>query len=193
MSTAASARRPGAVTASYVIWLIGAILSLIGAIFALFVGILALTGGAVFGGIAGAAVGSVILIFSIFVFVVAIIELVIVNRMRDGRNWARVTLTVLGILSLLGTVLPWFTGGWSSSSSWNFVGIVVLLLAIILMYVPGANAYFRASTPVPASAYSAPAAPYTTAMPVTPEQRAAGTTTTEPPAQRPDDGRPPVS
>jgi hypothetical protein len=145
MSTAAPERRPGAVTASYVIWLIGAILSLIGAVFAVVIGIIALTGGAVLGGIAGAAVGSVILIFAIFVFVVAIIELVIVTRMRDGRNWARVTLTVLGILSLLGTISPWFSGDATSSSPWNLVSVVIVLLAIILMYVPAANAYFRRS------------------------------------------------
>jgi len=140
----APAKRPGAVTAAYVIWLIGAILSLIGSIFALIVGIVALTGGAVFGGIYGAAAGSIVLLFAIFVFVLAIIELIIVNRMRDGRNWARVTLTVLGILSLLGTAIPWITGGWNSSSSGGVVGFVIVLIAIILMFVPSANAYFAA-------------------------------------------------
>ena len=146
MSTATPARRPGAVTTAYVIWLIGAILSLVGAIIAVFVGILAITGGAVFGGIAGAAAGSVVLLFAIFVLIIAIIALIIVNRMRDGRNWARATLLVLGILSLLGTMGPWIAGGWNSTSAWNIVDIVVLLLAIILMYVPASNAYFRANS-----------------------------------------------
>jgi hypothetical protein len=144
MSTAVPARRPGAVTASYIIWLIGAIVSLIGSVFGIFVGIIALTAGAALGGIAGAAVGSVVLIFAIVVLVIAIIELIIVNKMRDGRNWARVVLTVLGILSLVGSITPWFTYGWNSSSAWSLVQVVVLIVAIVLMFVPAANAYFAA-------------------------------------------------
>ena len=153
----APAKRPGAVTAAYVIWLIGAILSLIGSVFALIVGIVAITGGAVFGGIYGAALGSVVLLFAIFVFVLAVIELVIVNRMRDGRNWARITLTVLGILSLLGTAVPWFSGGWDTSSG-GVVSFVIELIAIILMFVPTANAYFAARSSAPAAPPVPPAA-----------------------------------
>lgn len=144
MSTAAPARRPGAVTAAYVIWLIGAIVSLIGSIFALIVGVVAIGAGAAIGGVVGAATGVVVLIFAIFVFIVALIELFIVNRMRDGRNWARVVLTILGILSLLGSIIPWFTAGWNTTSTWSVVQVVVLVIAIVLMYVPAANAYFAA-------------------------------------------------
>lgn len=198
MSTAAPARRPGAVTAAYVIWLIGAIVSLIGSIFALFVGILALTAGTAFGGLAGAAVGAVVLIFAIFVFIIAIIELIIVNRMRDGRNWARVVLTVLGILSLIGSIVPWFSAGFNSTSTWSIVQVVVLVIAIILMYVPAANAYFaeggtplagpavgRESYAAPSAAGTAPAAPPTTSMPAAPPAEA--------PSTDPGDGRPPVA
>ena len=144
MSTAAPARRPGAVTAAYVIWLIGAIVSLIGAIFALFVGVIALGAGAAAGGVTGAAAGAVVLVFAIFVFIIAIVELVIVNRMRDGRNWARTVLAGLGILSLIGAIVPWFSAGWNSSSSVSVVQVVILIIAIVLMYVPAANAYFAA-------------------------------------------------
>lgn len=144
MSTVAGAKRPGAVTASYVIWLIGAILALIGSAFAVVLGLLALTGGAVVGGIYGAAAGSIVLMFAIFILILAIVELVIVNRMRDGRNWARVTLTVLGILSLLGTAAAAFNGSGNSASSSGLLGGVIVLVAIILMFLPASNAYFAA-------------------------------------------------
>jgi hypothetical protein len=138
-----------------------------------------------------------VLIFAIFVFVIAIIELIIVNRMRDGRNWARIVLTVLGILSVIGSVVPWFSGGFNSTSFWSVVQVVVLIVAIILMYVPAANAYFASGGAYTGGAgmgggsYGAPqagtspAAPPTTAMPAAPP--------TEAPTARPDDGRPPMA
>ncbi len=39
---------------------------------------------------------------AIFAFVLAVIELIIVFKMRDGRNWARIVLLVLAILQVIG-------------------------------------------------------------------------------------------
>ncbi|GAB3794525.1 hypothetical protein GCM10028798_01410 [Humibacter antri] len=140
------------------------------------------------------------MIFAIFVFIIAIIELVIVNRMRDGRNWARVVLTILGILSVIGSIVPLFSAGFSSTSFWSLVQVVVLIIAIVLMFVPAANAYFASGGATPSSyappaapssapaappATAMPAAPPTTAMPVTPPAETAG--------QNPDDVRPPTT
>jgi len=146
MSTPAPAKRPGAVTAAYVIWLIGAIVSLLGAIFALIVGIFALTIGAAAAGLGGAAAGAIILVLAIIVFVIAIIELVIVSRMRAGRNWARVVLTVLGALSIASTIVQWAQDTGNAGTGFgSAVSVIIVLIAIILMYVPAANAYFASS------------------------------------------------
>ncbi|WP_033371352.1 hypothetical protein [Humibacter albus] len=145
MSTAAPVRRPGAVTAAYVIWLIGAIISLLGAIFALVIGIFALTIGAVAAGLGGAAAGAIILTLAIFVFIIAIIELIIVSRMRAGRNWARVVLTILGALSIASTIVQWAQNTSNAGTGvGSAISVAIVLLAIILMYVPTANAYFAA-------------------------------------------------
>ena len=65
-------------------------------------------------------------------------------KMRAGRNWARITLTVLGGLSVVSTLF-----GLSSASGVHLVvaliQMVLILVAIYFMYRPDANQYFAAS------------------------------------------------
>ena len=55
-----------------------------------------------------------------------------------GRNWARIVLTVIGALSLIGLVVSTVQGSWLSA-----IGAVVTIVAGVLMWLPSANAYFR--------------------------------------------------
>lgn len=66
-------------------------------------------------------------------------ELVLIFVMRSGRNWARVLLTVFGGLGILGD-LSWVI---NAGRGVNVASMVVTALAIVLMYVGGANAFFR--------------------------------------------------
>lgn len=58
-------------------------------------------------------------------------------KVRSGRNWARMTLTVLMII---GVAYDAYTGTLLSSG----VGLLISALAVILVYLPSANAYFAA-------------------------------------------------
>lgn len=123
--------RPTTVTVSFIIWLIVVLANIIQGII-----------GLVSGGSAAAAqgVGTGPLVgTAIFAFILAVIELIIVFKMRDGRNWARIVLLVLAILQLIGVGVGAASGG----NAFGFVGGLAVLVATILMFVGGANGYFR--------------------------------------------------
>ncbi|WP_439693827.1 hypothetical protein ACRQ4B_06255 [Curtobacterium sp. SP.BCo] len=129
---ASSTGRPTTVTVSFVIWLVVVLANIIQ-------GIISLVSG---GGSSAAAqsVGTAPLVAgAIFAFILAVIELIIVFKMRDGRNWARIVLTVLAVLQLIGVGVGAASGG----NAFGWIGAVAVLVATILMYVGGANGYFR--------------------------------------------------
>lgn len=69
--------------------------------------------------------------------------LLFVYKMRAGRNWARITLTVLGALSILSTLL----GSGQNGALLLIVGLVqavLIVAAVYFMYRPDANQYFAA-------------------------------------------------
>ena len=72
-------------------------------------------------------------------------------KMYAGRNWARITLTVLGILGVLGSVTPTSRSitvngeVYASSSGPGWITAVLTVAALVLMFVGGANEFFTAS------------------------------------------------
>lgn len=83
--------------------------------------------------------------------VAIIITAVVVIMMRNGKNWARIVLTVLGVLGVLVALI-----GFSNVSLLLAVGpigvlsvvlsviqIAVVVAAIVFMFRPGAVAYFK--------------------------------------------------
>jgi hypothetical protein len=58
--------------------------------------------------------------------------------MLRGRNWARIVLTVLGLLGAILGLVQIAQSGWLV-----IVAAIVALAAVILMFVGKANAYFR--------------------------------------------------
>lgn len=139
MSTVPTGRRPASVTWSFVLWLITAILGIIGGIIifvlagALSVRASSSTGSAL--PIAFFFVGGVIAI------VIAIIELLIVFRMRAGRNWARIVLLIVAILQVIGNLTQV-----NQNNISNWIGLVTVVIATVLMFVPTSNDYFRANS-----------------------------------------------
>ena len=88
-------------------------------------------------------------------------------QLRQGRNWARVALAVLlgglGTLSLVIGPVIWLAEGGSLAeavaaadlgsvlfAASRVVHLGAVVAALLLMFHPAANAYFRATTPAPA-------------------------------------------
>ncbi|ROR82706.1 hypothetical protein SAMN06295974_2802 [Plantibacter flavus] len=57
--------------------------------------------------------------------------------MVQGRNWARVVLTIFGVLSVLGSIASIFVG-----SILAIVVVIVTIGAVVEMYLPAARAHF---------------------------------------------------
>jgi hypothetical protein len=90
-----------------------------------------------------------IVIFLIF----AAVYLLFAFKMRAGRNWARITLTVFGALTLLSVVTAGSTSSVTVGSETYSAGsrgpswltAVVALVGIVLMFVGESNRFFAAS------------------------------------------------
>ncbi|WP_197220608.1 MULTISPECIES: hypothetical protein [Bacteria] len=126
---------PTTVKISFWIFLIGLVLDVVAGIIMVISGAaLAASGSSatVEGTTAG---GAVFIATGIIALVFAAIQLLILWKMKAGRNWARIVLTILEILSL-GSL---FTG----TSGIGITAVVFGVVAVVLMWVPVSNAYFR--------------------------------------------------
>ncbi|ONI82472.1 hypothetical protein ALI22I_41110 [Saccharothrix sp. ALI-22-I] len=135
--------RPKSVDTAYLLWLvaagIGILSNLIG--FVIASDIAAETGVET-----GAGTSIVSLIF-------AVLWILVVMQMRKGANWARIVLTVLGGLSTIGNLLSLlafgilFSIGFLGVISALFVvaSLVTIIAAIVFMFMPDSNYYFKAS------------------------------------------------
>lgn len=154
--------RPGVVTGSFLIWVLGAIVSVVTVVL-LFNnadwdrvvteairqnpnGLNGITPQQVVNTLRGVFIG----VFVVF----AVLYLFFAYMMWGGRNWARIVLTVLGALGVLGSLGSLnasnsftFNGTTytTTTTSYNWIGGVLTIVAIVLMYLPAANAYFRDS------------------------------------------------
>jgi hypothetical protein len=60
-------------------------------------------------------------------------------KLKNGRNWARVVLTIIAVIALLSLLL----GGVGSVI--GYIGELAAVIAAVLSYLPASNAYFAAS------------------------------------------------
>lgn len=87
-----------------------------------------------------ATVGSVVAIVIGLVLVGT--QLLLVFLMRAGRNWARIVLAVLGGLVVLFGLI-----GFALSTLSGLLQLLLLVAAIVTMFLPAANAWFRPHRP----------------------------------------------
>ncbi|MBP2322329.1 NADH:ubiquinone oxidoreductase subunit 6 (subunit J) [Kibdelosporangium banguiense] len=71
------------------------------------------------------------------VIAVGLVMLLFAWKMRSGRNWARILLTVLAVTSLL-----FQASSVGMSSVLGLVGVVITATGLVFMYMPASNAYF---------------------------------------------------
>jgi hypothetical protein len=146
---------PKEVQASFLLWLTavaaGVLETIIRIIDALAMGFVSGSGGEA--DLTGLISGVVIrvIIYTLVVY--------IITRMRLGKRWARLTLAVLlGTLSLVIDPISWLAGGNSLSDVFTEADLLFFLIApirtvhlaaviaaLVLMFLPSANTYFRDS------------------------------------------------
>jgi len=79
--------------------------------------------------------GGVYIATGVVTLILVAIELIILWKMRAGRNWARIVITILEILAL-GSVFAGF-------SLLGILGFFLSIVALVLLWVPASNNYFR--------------------------------------------------
>lgn len=87
------------------------------------------------------AMGGIIVVMVI----TTVLYLWFIQRMRAGRNWARIVLLVFTVLGLLSELMP-DGGGVELSPLWLAVRVLDVLLqigAIVLMFTPPGSGWFR--------------------------------------------------
>ena len=152
---------PREVQASFLLWLTavaaGVLETLIRIIDALAMGWASGSGGEtdVTGTISGVVIR--VIVYTLVVY--------IITRMRLGKRWARLSLTVLlggiGTLSLIIDLISWLAAGNSLSDVFTeadllfflvapirTVHLAAVIAALVLMFLPAANTYFRSSRQV---------------------------------------------
>ncbi|WP_291049149.1 hypothetical protein [Herbiconiux sp.] len=132
---------PWEVKLSFGLWLAEAILSIVAGILVI--------GGAVLVtavvGLEGSAAPitiAMLVIVGVLIILVAVFRIIAAVFMLRGRVWARNTLTILGVLGLIGIAAEYQT-----SPAVGIAHALVTIVALITMFLPNSNAYFRRPFP----------------------------------------------
>jgi len=126
---------------SFWLWLAEAVLGIVN-------GILIIAGAVLVTAVVGlendgavATVG-VLVALGIVIAALAVFRIVCSVFMLRGKVWARNALTILGVLGLIGVIWEF-----QSNPGVAIAHALVLLVALIAMFLPNSNAYFRAPYP----------------------------------------------
>ena len=82
------------------------------------------------------------LVISIALAVVAIVWLVIARKLQTGRQWARITVLILSVLSIAGTVYD----AWQLQDRQLLPGLALPLIYVLLLNTRAARAWFRSGS-----------------------------------------------
>jgi hypothetical protein len=148
---------PGSVNGAFFIYLIAAVLAVIAIILTLTSNVweqaIADSGADTSGVNVHSLVNTVKIVSVVFGVIFIALYLLFAFKMRAGRNWARIVLTVLSGLSIISSVSTTTTAVTvnghvyksSSTQLTGWIGVILAVIAIVLMYLPASNAYFKAS------------------------------------------------
>ena len=148
---------PGSVSGAFFIYLIAAVLAVIGAILTLTSNVwtqaIADSGANTSGVNVHTLVNTLKIVSVIFALIFIALYLFFAFKMRAGRNWARIVLTVLSALSVISAFSTTTTSVTvnghvyksTTTQLTGWIGVVLSILAIVLMFLPASNAYFTAS------------------------------------------------
>lgn len=118
---------------SYWIWLIGGLLGLL-------FGVIGLFGTMVLFSFAP-GIAAVVLLLVILAIVLAAAQVVLAMRMKEGKEWARLALTIVAGISLVLAILNAASAGGQGGGSW--FGFVIAAVATVLMWLPNSQMWFK--------------------------------------------------
>lgn len=128
---------PTELKVSYFIWVISGLLGLLFGLIGLFAII------AAFAFMPGVA--ALLLVLLIISLAVAAAQIVLAMKMKEGKEWARLALTVLAAVSLLLAIFGSInTGGPGAGLGGNWPGFLVSAVAVVLMWLPNSQLWFKA-------------------------------------------------
>ncbi|MDO9395445.1 MAG: hypothetical protein Q7T71_02750 [Herbiconiux sp.] len=132
---------PWEVKLSFGLWLAEAILGIISGILVIAAAglVLAVAGAE---GDAAAATLAIMTVIGVAIILVSVFRIIAAVFMLKGRPWARNTLTILGVIGVFGIVLEF-----QANPGVAIAHLLVLLVALLTMFLPNSNAYFRAPFP----------------------------------------------
>lgn len=146
---------PSTVRGAFIIYLIAALLALVGIVLSLTSNVWneALAAADNNSGVDTQTLVNTVKITTVVVGLILLgLYLLFAFKMRAGRNWARIVLTVLSALSILSPTTAsssvTVNGSVYKSSSTQltgWIGAALGIVAIVLMFLPASNAYFAAS------------------------------------------------
>jgi hypothetical protein len=125
---------PTELKVSYWIWVVGGLLGLLGGVIGLF-GVLVL-----FAIIPGVAI--LVFLLVLIALAVAAAEIVLALKLKEGKEWARLALTIVAGVSLL---LAIASSSFPAGQDGNWLGFLVSLVATALMWVPNSQNWFAAA------------------------------------------------
>lgn len=125
---------PTELKVSYWIWLIGGLLGVLGALLGLFGSVVLFT--------LAPGVAVVVLLLVLIALVVAAAQIVFAMKMKEGKEWARLALTVIAAISLILSIVG---GAMANGQGSNWFGFVISLVATVLMWLPNSQAWFKSA------------------------------------------------
>lgn len=85
---------------------------------------------------------AVLVVTAILGVIFLVLEVFFVLKMRAGRNWARITLTIFAAISVASTLFSLVQGAPGITVVTGPVGVVLQVTATVLLYRRASNAYF---------------------------------------------------
>jgi hypothetical protein len=124
---------PTELKVSYWIWLIGGMLGVLGSLFGLLATLAFFT--------VAPALAAVFLVLVLVALALAAAQIVFGLKMKEGKEWARLALTIVAGVSL---VLAVIGGSMGEGIGNNWLGFLISAAATVLMWLPNSQAWFNA-------------------------------------------------